>query len=102
MAWKETADRDFTSKNFFDYRPYVKPPYTDTKTWATGCWMTATPLTLPPSDFDTYVTALQQKYHQPLSIDQWIDAEHYGTYAAIFADLLRTRLPEGMWKRRGV
>jgi hypothetical protein len=96
MAAKETAGRDFTSMNFFNYRPYVQPPYTDTKTWATGCWMTATPFTLPHGDFDTYAKALQQLYHQPLSINEWIHAKHYGTYTAIFADLLSTPLPEGV------
>jgi hypothetical protein len=96
MAWKETAARDFTSMNFFNYRPYVKPPYSDTKTWATGCWMTATPFTLPPGDFDDYAKALQQIYHQPLSLDNRIHAKPYGTYTAIFADLLNTPLPEGV------
>ncbi|KAE9374939.1 hypothetical protein N431DRAFT_557134 [Stipitochalara longipes BDJ] len=96
MAWNETAGRDFTSMNFFNYRPYVQRPYADTKTWATGCWMTATPFTLPPGDFDTYAKSLQLLYHQPLSINEWVHAKHYGTYTAIFADLLSTPLPEGV------
>ena len=96
MAWKETADREFTSMNFFNYRPYMKPPYTDTEEWATGCWMTATPFTLPRGDFDTYATTLQGTYHQPLSINSWTHAAHYGTYTAIFADFLNTPLPEGV------
>ncbi|CAL5872907.1 uncharacterized protein PFLUO_LOCUS7176 [Penicillium psychrofluorescens] len=96
MACPETAGRDFTSMNFFNYRPYVKPEYADPKKCATGCWMVATPFTLPRGDFTTYARALQLKYHQPLSVDQWIEAEHYGTYTKIFADLLSQPLPEGV------
>jgi hypothetical protein len=96
MASTETADRDFTSMNFFNYRRYVKPEYANPKKWATGCWMVATPFTLPRADFATNARALQLKYHQPLSIDQWVEAEHYGTYTAIFANLLNQPLPEGV------
>lgn len=96
MAWDKTSDRDFTSMNLFNYRPYVKPEYADTRKWATGCWMTATPFTLSRSNFATYAHALQQKYHQPLQVAEWADAEFYGTYTASFADLLSQLLPEGI------
>jgi hypothetical protein len=58
--------------------------------------MTATPFTIPPCDFDTCAKALQKKCHQPLSINEWVNAKHYGTYTAIFADLLSTSLPGGV------
>lgn len=96
MPAETMKDRDFTTMAFFNHRPYVQAPYNDTKAWATGCWMVATPFTVPKADFVSHAHSVHKIFHQPLGKGQWVDWDAYGSYLKEFTDLLQTPLPEGV------
>ncbi|KAL9110640.1 MAG: hypothetical protein Q9227_004817 [Pyrenula ochraceoflavens] len=93
MAAISTRNRDFASLAFFNHRPYLHAPYSDSKQWPMGCWMVALPFSLMQNDFLTQARALQKIYKQPLDLDDCPVLQYYDRYVGMAADALLQPLP---------
>jgi len=95
-APEHLVKRNFTNYALFDYRKYLKEPFTDTVAWPLGVWMLTLPFSLPEADFMTTARELQAIYHQDMAVETCPALKWYDGFCGNIVKVIQQPLPAGI------